>query len=77
MLSKLELHSRHQPWPEPNYENPITHGQIPVVLNLLFLTLTICVFSLRVYTRLIFNKWFGSDDIFIIFAVVRQTHIQH
>jgi hypothetical protein len=57
-------------WPTPNYDDPVTRGYALVVVNSIFITLVVIVVSLRLYTRLWIKRWFGSDDLFIILALV-------
>jgi hypothetical protein len=57
-------------WPTPNYENPVTRGHALVVVNAIFIALVVIVVVLRLYTRIFIKRWFGSDDIFILLALV-------
>jgi hypothetical protein len=61
-------------WPEPNYHDPTTKGVVPVVANMLCLALAIIFCALRLYARLAISKWFGSDDVFILVALVSLDH---
>jgi hypothetical protein len=60
-------------WPTPNYNNPVKRGSALLVVNIVFLVIVIIVVSLRLYTRLWIKRWFGSDDAFIILALVGST----
>jgi hypothetical protein len=57
-------------WPTPNYTNPETRGSTLVIVNAVFIALTIFVVFARLYTRCFINRWFGVDDIFIVLALV-------
>jgi uncharacterized membrane protein len=59
-------------WPSPNYENPVTRGNALVIVNCIFISITIVTVALRLYTRAFIKRWFGIDDIFIILALVRK-----
>lgn len=57
-------------WPTPNYTNPETRGNVLLIVNTVFIALTFCVVLARLYTRLFINRWFGTDDLFIVLALV-------
>lgn len=57
-------------WPAPNYKNPHTQGQSLIITNIVFMSLTTLVVSLRYYSRLRNQKWLGLDDIFIGIALI-------
>ena len=58
-------------YPPANYDNPVTRGPELYILNSIFFTIMILCVIVRLYTRLCIRKWFGWDDLFIVFAVVR------
>lgn len=60
-------------FPVPNYVDPPTRGPALAVVNIIFIALVVAAVSLRVYTRLFVNRWFGSDDIFIVLALVSSV----
>jgi hypothetical protein len=62
-------------WPTPNYVNPETRGNTLLVVDTVFLVLTLVAVSLRVYTRVHIQKWFGIDDIFALLALVSTVAI--
>lgn len=57
-------------WPAPNYKNPQTQCQSLVITNIVFMSLTTLVVSLRYYSRLRNHKWLGFDDIYIGIALI-------
>jgi hypothetical protein len=57
-------------WPYPNFVDPHTRGSALLIVNGLFISLVVIAVTLRLYTRLVIKRWFGSDDLFIIFALV-------
>jgi hypothetical protein len=57
-------------WPTPNYDNPVTRGNALLVVNSVFAALATITVGLRLYTRLVIKRWFGIDDVFILFALV-------
>lgn len=57
-------------YPVPNYTNPETRGQSLIIVNAVFLGLATVVVVLRLFTRLVVRRWFGWDDIWIVFAFV-------
>jgi hypothetical protein len=57
-------------WPIPNYDNPVTRGNALVIVNYVFISITVIIVALRLYTRIHIRRWFGLDDIFIIVALV-------
>lgn len=38
-------------WPIPNYKDPITFGNAALVVNIVFMALSIPIVSLRIFTR--------------------------
>lgn len=58
-------------WPYPNYINPVRRD-----VNVLYVLMSIFLFSAltcvlaRLYVRLAIRRYFGLDDVFIIFSVV-------
>jgi hypothetical protein len=57
-------------WPTPNYDHPETRSEAFIIVNSLFLALSIVAVILRLYTRIFVVRWFGSDDIFITIAIL-------
>lgn len=57
-------------FPLPNYKNPPTRGPALVIVNAILIALVVVAVLLRLYARLFIKRWFGSDDIFIILALV-------
>ena len=57
-------------WPTPNYDNPVTRGNGLIIVNAVFISLTVIAVALRVYARVFVSHWFGADDWCIIFAVI-------
>ncbi|KAF2022287.1 hypothetical protein BU24DRAFT_439026 [Aaosphaeria arxii CBS 175.79] len=57
-------------FPQPNYVNPDTRGPALAIVNYIFLVLVIVVVALRIYTRLIVKRWFGTDDVFMALALI-------
>jgi hypothetical protein len=57
-------------WPMPNYTDPHTRGPALLVINLAFIAICTIMVALRMYARVIVVRWFGWDDIFILFALV-------
>ncbi|KAF2476573.1 uncharacterized protein BDR25DRAFT_375541 [Lindgomyces ingoldianus] len=57
-------------WPTPNYQDPATRGNALIIVNAVFISLVMLVVSLRIYTRLAIKRWFGSDDVFIMLALI-------
>jgi hypothetical protein len=57
-------------WPTPNYENPETRGSAFLIVNSLFLALSIAAVILRLYTRIFITRWFGLDDVLICVAIL-------
>ncbi|KAF2738484.1 hypothetical protein EJ04DRAFT_549959 [Polyplosphaeria fusca] len=57
-------------WPAPNYTDPVTRGNALIIVNAIFISLVIIVVTLRLYTRMFIKRWFGSDDICIILALI-------
>jgi hypothetical protein len=62
-------------WPPPNYENPVTRGPALAIVNYIFISITVVVVALRLYTRIAIKRWFGIDDVFIIVALVSITAV--
>lgn len=58
-------------FPLPNYKDPPTRGPALVIVNAILIALVVIAVLLRLYARLFIKRWFGSDDIFIILALVR------
>jgi len=56
-------------WPVANYINPVTRGPAVVIVNSIFITLCVIIVVLRLYVRIFVKKWFGWDDVFIVFAL--------
>jgi hypothetical protein len=61
-------------WPEPNYVNPQTRGNLKVILNVVLYSILICFVGLRVFTRTYLRKNFGGDDVLILLAVVSSLY---
>ena len=57
-------------WPTPNYIDPETRGPALLIVNSILISLTILVVIARLYTRIVIKRWFGIDDIFILFALL-------
>jgi hypothetical protein len=57
-------------FPTPNYTNPVTHGPELTILNLIFLGIATSALVLRLYSRVIVNKWLGLDDWLICISYV-------
>lgn len=57
-------------WPKPNYVDPVTHGYGNVIMNCVLYAILFTFISLRVFTRTHLRKVFGSDDVFILLAMV-------
>ena len=57
-------------WPTPNYENPEIRGLAIIVVNSVFLALSIIVVLLRLYTRIFITRWFGLDDVLILVTIL-------
>ncbi|KAF2401101.1 hypothetical protein EJ06DRAFT_575719 [Trichodelitschia bisporula] len=57
-------------WPEPNYESPERRGNTMLAVNLVAASLALITAAMRIYTRLFITRWFGADDVFIIFALI-------
>jgi hypothetical protein len=54
------------------HDNTGRRGLVPVVINLVFLAIATSVGLFRLYTRAFVSKVFGSDDVFIVFAIVSR-----
>jgi uncharacterized membrane protein len=57
-------------WPTPNYVDPETRGPALLIVNSILIALTILTVIARLYTRIVIKRWFGIDDIFILFALL-------
>jgi hypothetical protein len=57
-------------WPTPNYVDPETRGPALLIVNSILIALTILTVVARLYTRIVIKRWFGIDDIFILFALL-------
>ncbi|KAH7126850.1 hypothetical protein B0J11DRAFT_287720 [Dendryphion nanum] len=57
-------------FPTPNYDDPVTRGHALLVVNSIFVALTVVVVCMRMYTRIYLKRWFGVDDVFILLALV-------
>ena len=44
-------------------------------MNSVFLALVIIIVSLRLYTRMVVKRWVGSDDAFIVLALVNLLQV--
>jgi hypothetical protein len=62
-------------WPIPEYEHPVTRGPALIIVNSIFISLVILTVAARLYTRLVIKRWFGWDDIFILFALASSVLI--
>ena len=60
-------------FPTPNYTNPETRGPALVIVNGVFIVLTVIAVALRVYTRVVITRLIGWDDIFCVLGLVRQS----
>jgi hypothetical protein len=59
-----------QSWPRPNYIDPPTRGSWAVAFFGVLSGIVVVIVLLRCYTRAFIQRWFGWDDILIIFALV-------
>lgn len=57
-------------WPAPNYDSPVRRGHGAFITNLVLYPLALLFLLLRVYTRVRITKSFGTDDVFILLAMV-------
>jgi hypothetical protein len=57
-------------WPPANYDHPETRAVAFLVVNSLFLALSVAAVLLRLYARIFVVRWFGIDDVLIIVAIV-------
>ncbi|TVY29526.1 hypothetical protein LHYA1_G001499 [Lachnellula hyalina] len=56
--------------PKPNYVDPVTRGDAKVVLNVVLYTILLGFIGLRIYTRTHLRKFFGTDDVLILVALI-------
>jgi hypothetical protein len=57
-------------WPTPNYLNPETRGNSVILIHSILYTLVVAVVGLRIFTRTRISRSFGTDDTFILIAMV-------
>ena len=57
-------------WPKPNYIDPQTRGNELLIVVIVFLTLTVLIVSLRLWTRLCLQHNAGPDDLLITLSLV-------
>ncbi|KAF2101222.1 hypothetical protein NA57DRAFT_33665, partial [Rhizodiscina lignyota] len=57
-------------WPIPNYVDPSTRGTSLIIVNGVFIGITLVAVGLRVYARVFVSHWFGVDDWCIVFALL-------
>jgi ABC-type Na+ efflux pump permease subunit len=55
---------------QPQVDDPSRRGLASAIVNLVFLAIATSVGLFRLYSRGFVTKTFGSDDLFIIFALV-------
>ena len=48
----------------------LTSSVLDRIVNSILIALTILVVIARLYTRIVIKRWFGIDDIFILFALL-------
>ncbi|TVY59034.1 hypothetical protein LCER1_G000618, partial [Lachnellula cervina] len=56
--------------PKPNYVDPVTRGDAKVIVNVVLFTILLSFLGLRIYTRTYLRKFFGTDDILILVALI-------
>ncbi|TVY49451.1 hypothetical protein LOCC1_G000602 [Lachnellula occidentalis] len=56
--------------PKPNYVDPVTRADAKVILNVVLYTILLSFIGLRIYTRTHLRKFFGTDDILILVALI-------
>jgi hypothetical protein len=61
-------------WPNPNYTDPVTRGNLLVIVNIVLFSLAVLLVAARLYTRLCVKLWAGLDDVFICLALVSPLH---
>jgi len=57
-------------WPKPNYVNPATRDWTGPVILLTAIALTIIVFVMRIWARLVVGRNLGLDDLLISLAMI-------
>ena len=57
-------------WPPPNYIDPETRGSSLVVVNFIFLALSLAALAARLWARLVILRAPGLDDFLITIAIV-------
>jgi hypothetical protein len=62
-------------FPAPNYKDPVTRGPTLVILNGILIVVVVAVVALRMWTRIVIKRWVGSDDIFIVIAMVSLVDV--
>ncbi|KAH6716762.1 integral membrane protein [Leptodontidium sp. MPI-SDFR-AT-0119] len=60
-------------WPKPNYIDPETRGYSNVILNIILYIILLGFVGLRIWTRKWLKNAFGTDDTFILLALVPTT----
>lgn len=56
-------------WPIPNYTNPVTQGYGALIVNVIFMVITIPLVGLRIWSRWYMRRWLGYDDFFCVLSV--------
>ncbi|KAF2395770.1 hypothetical protein EJ06DRAFT_463307, partial [Trichodelitschia bisporula] len=57
-------------WPPSNYVDPVRRGPELFIASSIFLGLATLAVAGRIYARLVVQRWFGLDDVFILIAFV-------
>jgi hypothetical protein len=61
-------------FPTSNYVNPVTRGNLLLVLSCIFGVLTTLAIGIRIYTRAIYIHSFGVDDTLMVVGYVSLPH---
>ncbi len=57
-------------WPQPNYDNPVTHGRGVLIVACALGPLTLAIIFARLWVRFRIQRNAGIDDWIMVFAVV-------
>lgn len=57
-------------WPIPNYKDPITFGNAALIVNIIFMSLSVPVVALRIWTRAYMRRWLGWDDFWCVVGLI-------
>jgi len=57
-------------WPPPNYIDPETRGPSLLIVNFIFLALSLASLAARLWARLVILRAPGLDDLLITIAIV-------